>query len=220
MYSIDLTKISLSEFKEILLSIDLLPSRKILLDNLDAVIKRIENKGVKNLAELHQLLKNKDISSLSSELLVTKGYLTVLKREVNSYKSKPVPLEKLEIFLPEELGELELYGIKNTKDFYEACCKVSNRKALSEKTGIDENEILEALELTDLIRINGVGPLYAKILRMAGISSIKKYLNTSSDKILKMYADLKNKMSISINLSLKDIEYCRRFCEKLDVDVE
>lgn len=42
MYSMDLGKISLDEFEEMMSTIDLLPGRRILLQNLSAIIDRLK----------------------------------------------------------------------------------------------------------------------------------------------------------------------------------
>ena len=57
MYLIDLQKISLDEFSGILKSVDLLPGRRILLNDLDQVIDRFKLQGINNLSDLQTLLK-------------------------------------------------------------------------------------------------------------------------------------------------------------------
>jgi hypothetical protein len=52
MYSTDLSKISLEDFKDILLSIDLLPGRRILLQNLPQVIERLQEQEIFDLETL------------------------------------------------------------------------------------------------------------------------------------------------------------------------
>jgi len=59
VYSIDLQKISLDEFSEILISVVLLPGRRILLNDLSLVIDRFKLLGINNLSALHTLLKKK-----------------------------------------------------------------------------------------------------------------------------------------------------------------
>ena len=52
MYSIDLHKISMDQFQELLTGIELLPGRRVLLDNLDQIIEEFKQHGIKNLSDL------------------------------------------------------------------------------------------------------------------------------------------------------------------------
>ena len=84
MYSLDLNKVSIEDFVEILKSIDLLPGRKILLTKIDELSSRLSEKNVHTLFELQRMLKRKsDYPKISSELNLSEEYLTVLNREVN-----------------------------------------------------------------------------------------------------------------------------------------
>ncbi len=59
MYSTDLSKIKLDEFLDTLKNIQLLPSHKILLSNIDLNFQKLKNFGLNNLSEIQKLLKNK-----------------------------------------------------------------------------------------------------------------------------------------------------------------
>ena len=132
MYATDLEKISLDEFWEILSTIELLPSRKFLLDGLPTLIETLKQKGIAHVAALQTLLKNKKrYPELAQELSVSPEYLTVLSREINSYESKPVSLSKLEVFSPRELEKLEKDGLKSTKDLYERPVARQMRRSVS-----------------------------------------------------------------------------------------
>lgn len=112
MYSTNLAKISLDEFQNILTTIELLPSRKLLLNGLPTLIGILKQKEITNLGALRKLLKNKKAySELANELSVSEEYLIVLNREINSYVTKPVPLSKLEVFSASELKQLKLRGL-------------------------------------------------------------------------------------------------------------
>jgi hypothetical protein len=222
MYSIDLKKISLDEFSEILHSIDLLPGRRLLMNNLDKTIKKLKKMDIINLFDLKIMLKKKsDYPEISKALSVDTGYLTILNREINSYESKPVPLDKLEVFLKNEISLLAENKIKTTKDLYDRCWNRIKRAAFSKEMKIDISKILKALELTDMLRVNGVGMIYASILNKIGIKSVSDYLDAGSEEILKRFQKInENKSLTKAKLGLKDVEYCKRFCKKLDKEIE
>ena len=221
MYSTDLERISLDEFQEILLSIELLPSRKILLDGLSTLIEKLKQRGIDHLETLQKMLKNKKgYPELASELAVSVEYLTVLNREINSYVTKPVPLSKLDVFSDTELKQLEGARLKSTKDLYERGLMPADRSILSERSSIPQEKIVAALELSDLLRITGVGPVYAKILKEMGINNAKAFLEIDSQDAVERYKRINAEKHYSkVNLGIKDIEYVKRFCQKLDSDI-
>lgn len=222
MYSTDLEQISLDEFQEILTSIDLLPSRKLLLNGLSVLIEKSKQKGIDHLGMMQKLLKNKSgYPELAGDLGISVEYLTVLNREINSYVAKPVPLSKLEVFTDAELKRLEAAGLKATKDLYECGLTPSERKALSERLSIPQERIVAALELSDLLRITGVGPVYARILKEMGINNAKAFLEIDSQDAVERYKRINAVKNYSkVNLGIKDIEYVKRFCQKLDLDIQ
>lgn len=222
MYSTDLERISLDEFQEILSSIELLPGRKILLDGLSTFIEKLKQKGITHLGALQKLLKNKSgYPSLARELAFSVEYLTVLNREINSYISKPAPLSKLEIFTDGELKKLERESLKSTKDLYERGLTPSERRALSKGLSIPQEKIVTALELSDLLRITGVGPVYARILHEMGIKHVSTLLEIDSAQAVEGYKRINAEKHYSkVNLGTKDIEYVKRFCQKLDSDIQ
>ena len=221
MYSTDLERISLDEFQEILLSIELLPSRKILLDGLSTLIEKLKQRGIDHLETLQKMLKNKKgYPELASELAVSVEYLTVLNREINSYVTKPVPLSKLDVFSDTELKQLEGARLKSTKDLYERGLMPADRSTLSERSSIPQEKIVAALELSDLLRITGVGPVYAKILKEMGINNAKAFLEIDLQDAVERYKRINAEKRYSkVNLGIKDIEYVKRFCQKLDSDI-
>ena len=169
-YSIDLATISLDEFVETLLTVELLPSRRMLADQIATVEPKLAAHGIEDLAGLKKLLaKKRNYPALASDLGVDVDYLTVLNREVNSYVSKPVPLAKLGLLSDDELGSLRWAGIKSTKDLYERCAAQSERAFVQQATGIALDRLEHVLSLANLIRINGVGPAFADYLLAAGI---------------------------------------------------
>jgi len=222
MYSIELNKISLDEFEQILTSVDLLPGRRILLNHLAEVIERLKQKGVFHLEALRKLLQNKrQYPELAETLSVSMDYLVVLNREINGYMSKPNPLSELDVFSDTELEKLQKAGIKSTKDFYEQCLSKTARQELSARLSLPAEQIILALELSDLLRMNGVGPVYARILREMGIKSVSDYECQDSAEILEKYQKVnEEKQYIKVKLGIKDVEYCKRFCRKLDRDIE
>ena len=222
MFSIDLQKITVDEFSQILKSIDLLPGRRILLDNLDQLIFQLKKNGINNLLELQSLLKNKSkYSPIAQKFLTNEAYLTVLNREINSYQSKPVDIKKIDLFTEHEINALAEKKIKTTKDIYNRLQKKSERNKISIMTNIPEDKLVKALEISDLLRITGIGLVFANILREIGINNTSVFMSSTVKAILEQYRRINLKKGLTrANLGTKDIEYCKRFGSKLDQDIE
>ncbi len=215
MYSINLAKITLDEFQQILTSIDLLPGRRVLLENLPETIAALKEKGISQLEALRKQLANKQkYPELAASLAVSPEYLTILNREVNSYLSKPVALSELGIFSGPELETLASAALKTTRDLYEQAATPTLRHGIAAQLALAPEKFLHALQLSDLLRINGVGPAYAALLWQIGVQSAADYLRLPSAEILARC------LQAGAKLGLKDVDYCKRFCRKLDSDIE
>ena len=221
MYSINLATFSLDEFYGMLISIDLLPGRKILLNNIQGLIEKLKARNIHSLSELQKMIEKKtNYPALSKELSVEEEYLTVLNREINSYVSKPLVLNALELLTKDEIASLAALGINNTKNFYDRTCKKTDRKKVVSGSIVPECKLTLMLQFVDLLRVNGIGPVYAKILNAIGIKSKDDYLSMPSQTILTLVQEAnQEKGYIKVKLGLKDIEYCKRFCLKLDSDI-
>jgi predicted flap endonuclease-1-like 5' DNA nuclease len=74
---------------------------------------------------------------------------------------------------------LKSHGIRTTARLLEAAKDPRGRKALAEKTGISEKNLLCWANAADRMRIKGVGEEYASLLQAAGVDTVKelKYRN-------------------------------------------
>jgi len=221
MYLSNLAKITLDEFETTLINAQLLPSQKSILNNLSQNIQKLKDKGIADLQQLQLFLKNKkNYASIAKDMDIDEDYIVRLNRMVNSYVVKVLPLKKLDIFSNDELGKLASEGIKDTKQYYEILTGDGQKDKAASETSIPAEKLDYVLRIVDLLRINGVGVDYAKILFQMGIKSVSDYKRTPSDVILKTFKELNlNKDYTRATLGISDIDYCRRFCDKLDCDI-
>ena len=222
MYSTDLTTISLESFEETILTIDLLPSRRLLADGISAVVPGLSRMGVENLEDLRRLLRDKRrYADLAAGLGVDETYLAVLNREVNAYVSKALPLAQLGALTDQELQRLKKAGITSTRALFERCLLVSERVSLSANLGIDDDRLDLAVDLSDLVRINGVGPSFARFLRDLGVCGPHDFNSIDATDVLDRYHEsIAGASTPGPRLRLEDLEYCRRFSLHLSNDVE
>ena len=174
-YYIDLKNISLDEYKEILKSADLLPSRMILKTNIDEIFSIIQTQEIENGDELQKVLRNKiKLQDFSQKSGIEENYLKILIRETNSYRQSPNKIKDFPGLSENVIVKLEYLGIKNTLHLFDKILTSQRRKELSNQTGISEKEILRLAKLTDLSRIRWVNHTFAYVLLEAGYDTAEK----------------------------------------------
>jgi predicted flap endonuclease-1-like 5' DNA nuclease len=97
---------------------------------------------------------------------------------------------------PLAADKLKKVGIRTTEKLLEAAKSAKGRKALAEKTGVDEKTILRWANLVDRMRIKGIGEDYAKLLQAVGVDTVKelKYRNVPKLASAMREANKKNKL--------------------------
>lgn len=221
-YYIDLSQISLSNFKERILKADLLPSQKILLDNIDKNFDSIKEKNISNMDELQQVLKSKKKVQNFSEISgIPVDYLTILRREVNSYHPKPNNIKNFPGVSETAIKTLEKLGIKHTLHLFEKIISKENRTILYHETGISIDELEDLAHLTDLSRIKWVGPIFARMLIAAGYDTAEKVaqadyveFHKKLEQINEGYKYFKGK------LGLNDMKLCVRVAKDVPQAIE
>lgn len=192
-YYIDLEKYSLSKFKEELRESELLPSRRILKEQIDKRFKILENSGASNLKDLIDLVKTpKKAKELATKTGLPDDYVLILRREVNSYLPKPVNLEKFPEVEKSTITKLNYTGIKNTAHLFKKIKTNADREKLSAETGLTEEKILELTKLADLSRVKWIGPVFARIFLDSGTDTVEKLSSSDAKTLYEKLVDINN----------------------------
>lgn len=209
-YYIDLERFTLEHFKNILASKDLLPSRLILKERMGERFAVLESMGIDNLQALWQALKTKKrLEQFATASGLSQEYLVILRREVNSYIPKPISLTGLPDVEGDYLERMADEGIKTTKDLFHRAKTKQQRAELSKKLDIPPEVLLELVKLSDLARIVGVGPIFARILYEAGIDHLQAFVQGSPDELLVKVQEVNAAKGYSrASVTEKDIVYC------------
>lgn len=187
-YYLDLDIFSLGKLKQLFETTRLLPSQQILQEEIEARFALLAQNGIQNLEQLQKALKTKaKVAAFAQETGLPVDYLTVLRREVNSYQPKPVKLSDFPGVDPDVVRRLEEAGIKNTKQLFEHVQTSAEREQFAAEYQIDPDDLFELTKLTDVARLKWVGPKFARLLVDSEYDTVAKV--AASDPAA-LYADL------------------------------
>ncbi len=204
-YWVDLKKFPLKKFQESLKKRDMIPSRLILKDNIDKRCGILKSNGVENLWDISDLLKTKPkIEEFSNKTGLSVDYLTILKREVNSFRSGSVQLKKFPGIDENCIEKLSQQKINNSKQLFNKTFEKNDRIKLAETAGIPIKKLDEIISLSDLVRAYGVGPHFARIIFDIGITSISDFIKHKGEYFIKIYED---KTSKKADFSAAEIDF-------------
>ncbi|WP_454630215.1 DUF4332 domain-containing protein [Bradyrhizobium cenepequi] len=84
------------------------------------------------------------------------------------------PLSEIEGLSAYCASKLKAQGIRTTDALLEAARTVKGRKALAGKTGISEQQLLEWANVSDYMRIPGMGKAKVGLVRAAGVTTVRE----------------------------------------------
>lgn len=85
---------------------------------------------------------------------------------------------------------LKKEGIVTTEKLLETGCAKAGRKALAEKTAINEKYILKWVNMCDLFRIKGVAGQFAELLEGAGVDTVKELRHRNAENLAAKMAEV------------------------------
>jgi hypothetical protein len=183
-YHVDLAQFSLEKFKQTLETGELLPSHKILKEDITARFAILKANGITNLQELLEILSAKQkIERFAQISGLPLDYLVILKRRLGVYTPKPLDLKELPGIAPLYIERLDVLGIKHTRQLFERAKSGADRAALAQQANAPENVILELVKLSDLARAGYVGPAFARLLYETGVDTIEKVAGESPESL-------------------------------------
>jgi hypothetical protein len=221
-YYIDLTSISIDEYRERLRVGDLLPSRLVLKKHLDERFYFFSKMGIRNLTELQKSLKKKAIVSeiLQSELF-DEEYIAILLREINSLQPKPNKIKEFPYVSGSTVSALDAIGIKDSFDLFSWVKTSENRRELAQQTGIAEVEIARLTKLADLSRIRWTGATFANALLEAGFDSAEKVSKANYEELHRCLLQLNEKKNLfKGKIGLHDLKLCVDAAKEVSLEIE
>jgi len=84
------------------------------------------------------------------------------------------PISEIEGMSAFAASKLKSLGIRTTSALLEAARTVKGRKALSTQTGISEQQLLDWANVSDYMRIPGMGRAKVNLVRAAGVTTVRE----------------------------------------------
>jgi hypothetical protein len=164
-YHIDAEQITLDDLRKRIEATDLVPSRASLTVNIEAKLMALEQQGITTLAQLRYELKNeRRLEILAQATGIDEQYLILLKREVEGYFPKPLPLSAFDWLSQGDIAKLEQLEIHDTAALYEVTSDAGRREALAKASGVPAANLEMLAQLADLTRVQWVSPTVARML--------------------------------------------------------
>jgi len=182
LYYLDLDSLSLATLQCRLEEGDVLPGRRILLEDVAERFAILESLGIRSIGSLIAALKTrKKIQDFAQRSGLPSDYLVILGREARSYIPKLVYLREIPGIDPAHVERLEAISISHSKHLFDRGRTAAERKALSEQTGVPGIALLELVKLAGLARIGGLGPAFVRLFYEARAENIERLAQWSPE---------------------------------------
>ncbi len=221
-FNIDLEKINMRMYEQLLLERSLVPSRMILKEHFDDYFKLLKQQKIPNVQALLKELKNKkNIKEMANKTKIPVEYLTILARETKSYIRSSIKLTKFPGLKARTSKLLAKVGIINTHQLFNEVLTPKSRKALASWAGIELDEVLMITKLTDLTRIRWVNHTFAYALYETGFDTLEKVATADPDELYEKVKKLNTERKFfPAHIGLKDMKRCIEAAQLLSFDIE
>src|SRR5450631_1467533 len=93
-------------------------------------------------------------------------------------------------------SKLKSVGIRTTDALLDAAQSVKGRKALAAKTGISEQQLLEWANVSDYMRIPGMGRAKVGLVRAAGVTTVRELALRNPARLAQNMRDVNTKRKL------------------------
>jgi predicted RecB family nuclease len=116
------------------------------------------------------------------------------------------PLSEIEGLTVVLASKLKSVGIRTTDGLLEAARTVKGRKALSARTGISEQQLLEWANFADHMRIPGMGRAKIELIRAAGVTTVRELALRNPSRLAQSMKDANTRRKLVRMPSEKTVE--------------
>ncbi|MBV9562663.1 MAG: DUF4332 domain-containing protein [Bradyrhizobium sp.] len=106
------------------------------------------------------------------------------------------PISEIEGMTAFAASKLKSQGIRTTDALLEAARTVKGRKALSAKTGITEQQLLAWANVSDYMRIPGMGKAKVGLMRAAGVTTVRELAHRNPARLAQNMKEVNTKRKL------------------------
>jgi len=106
------------------------------------------------------------------------------------------PISEIEGLPVFSAAKLKAEGIRTTAGLLEAARTVKGRKTLSAKTGISEQQLLEWANVSDYMRIPGMGKAKIGLVRAAGVTTVRELACRNATRLAQNMREINEKKKL------------------------
>ena len=106
------------------------------------------------------------------------------------------PISEIEGLSAFSAAKLKAQGIRTTTALLEAASTAKGRKALAAKTGISEQQLLEWANVSDYMRIPGMGKAKIGLVRAAGVTTVRELAYRNPTRLAQNMRDVNEKRKL------------------------
>jgi predicted RecB family nuclease len=106
------------------------------------------------------------------------------------------PISEIDGLSAFSASKLKALGIRTTEALLEAASTVKGRKALAAKTGISEQQLLEWANVSDYMRIPGMGKAKIGLVRAAGVTTVRELAYRNPARLAQNMRDVNEKRKL------------------------
>jgi predicted RecB family nuclease len=106
------------------------------------------------------------------------------------------PISKIEGMTAFSASKLKSLGIRTTDALLEAARTVKGRRLLAAKTGISEQQLLEWANVSDYMRIPGMGRAKVELVRAAGVTTVRELAQRNPARLAQNIRDVNTKRKL------------------------
>ena len=114
------------------------------------------------------------------------------------------PLSKIDGLSSFAAAKLKKLGIRTTDKLLQRAGTAKNRKDLSEKTGISEQQLLEWANIAALMSVKGISTGKAGLIRASGVSTVRELAMRNPDRLAKAMKEANDKRKLVRVLPTKE----------------
>lgn len=216
-YYLDFKEFPLSQLQAKICNSILIPSHRILLEEIETRFSALNRCGVLNLQDLFDRCSTaKKMAALGVEAGIAPEYLQILNRHAGVYRPQPNDQAKIPGIDTETAALLNQHGLKQTRSFWEAAQTAALRTALAAATGLNRRKLYEIACLSDLTRAGYVGPVFSRLLYEAGAKTIRLLAGFDARELFDRTLQVNRQKNYTrVGYLIKDIAWCVEYAQLL-----